>query len=129
MIDPLTRLTEARELIDNKLYFVLHAPRQSGKTTLLMALAKQFTAEGAYAALVFSCERGQPFRDEVQKAENAVIEAIFQASRNNLPPDLQCPQPPKVTEGSQLNALLDAWAKSCPRPLVLFFDEIDALMH
>jgi predicted AAA+ superfamily ATPase len=41
MIDPLTRLADVRELIDKELYFVLHAPRQSGKTTLLEVLAKK----------------------------------------------------------------------------------------
>ncbi len=127
MIDPLTRLTDLHKLIDKELYFVVHAPRQSGKTTLLMALAKQITAEGKYAAMAFSCERGQPFGDNIEDAEKAVIESILQASRNTLPAVLQCPKPPIVTKGSQLNAFLEAWAQCCSKPLVLFFDEIDSL--
>jgi len=29
--------------------------------------------------------------------------------------------------GKRIGAALIAWARACPRPLVLFFDEIDAL--
>lgn len=46
MIDPLSRLGDVRTLIDDKQYFIVHAPRQTGKTTTLEALAKQLTAEG-----------------------------------------------------------------------------------
>ncbi|MCK4764288.1 MAG: hypothetical protein KAW12_18965 [Candidatus Aminicenantes bacterium] len=41
MVDPMQRLTEVEKLIDKKLYFTLHAPRQTGKTTYLHALACQ----------------------------------------------------------------------------------------
>ena len=39
MIDPLARfdLPEIESLIDDKRYFVLHAPRQTGRTTSLLA--------------------------------------------------------------------------------------------
>jgi predicted AAA+ superfamily ATPase len=30
-----------QELIDNKRYFILHAPRQTGKTTLMLQLMEQ----------------------------------------------------------------------------------------
>lgn len=43
MLDPLDRLGDIRSLIDAKQYFVVHAPRQSGKTTTIEALAKQLT--------------------------------------------------------------------------------------
>lgn len=38
-IDPISRinLDEIRLLIDSQKYFVLHAPRQTGKTSLLLA--------------------------------------------------------------------------------------------
>lgn len=56
MVPPLERLPDAPELIDEGMYFVVHAPRQSGKTTTLMALAQSLTDAGQYAALHFSCE-------------------------------------------------------------------------
>ncbi|MCP4702410.1 MAG: hypothetical protein GY862_36945 [Gammaproteobacteria bacterium] len=48
MADPLPRLEGVRELIDRRCYFVLHAPRQTGKTTYLYALMQQLNAEGRY---------------------------------------------------------------------------------
>ncbi|MFO0758918.1 MAG: hypothetical protein U0359_20665 [Byssovorax sp.] len=57
----LARLPGVRRLIDRGLYFVLHAPRQVGKTTSLLALGKELTAEGSYVALLVSAEVGAPF--------------------------------------------------------------------
>lgn len=56
LVPPLPRFPEARELIDQQAYLVLHAPRQTGKTTTLRALAKALTEEGRYAALYLTCE-------------------------------------------------------------------------
>ena len=64
MIDPLARVADFDTLIEQKSYFVIHAPRQSGKTTLLEVLAKKLTLEGKYCALRVSCEIGQPFGDD-----------------------------------------------------------------
>jgi predicted AAA+ superfamily ATPase len=49
-IDPLHRidLEEVEFLIDNKKYFVLHAPRQTGKTTYLLALMEYLNKQGKY---------------------------------------------------------------------------------
>jgi hypothetical protein len=46
MLPPEPRLPEARRLIDAGQYFVVHAPRQTGKTTTLVALAQALTTEG-----------------------------------------------------------------------------------
>ncbi|MEO3876803.1 hypothetical protein ABGB18_49340 [Nonomuraea sp. B12E4] len=40
MLPPAPRLPEARVLIEMDRYFVLHAPRQTGKTTMLRTLAR-----------------------------------------------------------------------------------------
>ena len=47
-IPPLERLnlTEIRRFIRDKRYFVLHAPRQTGKTSALLALRDLLNAEG-----------------------------------------------------------------------------------
>ena len=42
----LERLPEVMPLVEAHLWFVLHAPRQSGKTTAMQALAEQLTASG-----------------------------------------------------------------------------------
>lgn len=57
MLPPEPRLPGARPLIEDGQYFIVHAPRQTGKTTTMSALARQLTAEGGHVALRFSCDR------------------------------------------------------------------------
>lgn len=71
----LGRLPEVRRLIDQELYFVLHAPRQVGKTTALLTLAQELTAEGHYAAVLLTMEQGAPFSDDTGAAELAILES------------------------------------------------------
>ena len=40
MVPPVERLPGVRTLVEDLSYFVVHAPRQTGKTTTLRALAK-----------------------------------------------------------------------------------------
>ena len=49
-IPPLDRmnLAELRQLVDRKRYFVLHAPRQTGKTSALLALRDLLNEEGRH---------------------------------------------------------------------------------
>jgi hypothetical protein len=127
MIDPLTRIGDVRSLIDESQYFVVHAPRQTGKTTVLEVLASQLTLEGTYTALRLSCEQGQPFGNDIAKVEAVILHSLLKACNNHLPAELRCPEPPVAPVGSQINAALTNWAQKSPRPLVLFFDEIDAI--
>lgn len=127
MLPAAERLPQARALIERGAYFVVHAPRQTGKTTTLRALAPELTAEGRYAALYFTCEEGEPAGDDFALAQRGVLDAIRQRAETALPPELQPPPWPAAAENTLLGAGLRAWARACPRPLVLFFDEIDAL--
>ena len=121
-------MSEVRELVATNSYFVVHAPRQTGKTTSLMALCKEFTASGKYAALHFSCERAEAAREDYGAAEVAVIRAMEWEAEVALPEEVR---PPAASEdsspGSRISDFLRAWAQACPRPIVLVFDEIDAL--
>jgi predicted AAA+ superfamily ATPase len=45
MLPAMKRLPEVRRLIGQKGCFVVHAPRQVGKTTALLSLARELTAE------------------------------------------------------------------------------------
>ncbi len=131
MVPPERRLPGVRELIGQGLYFVVHAPRQVGKTTCLRTLAEVLTAEGEVAALHASCETGQVARDDVEKGVSAVLYAIGREAQYQLPEELR---PPPVDEvsgvppQSRLAEFLSRWSERCPRPVVLFLDEIDALM-
>ena len=57
MIDPLQRInvTHIATLIAQERYFVLHAPRQTGKTTCLLALMEHLNQQGHYRALYTNC--------------------------------------------------------------------------
>ncbi len=67
----LARLPGVRRLIDQGLYFVVHAPRQVGKTTSLLQLGLELTAEGAYVGILVSMEGGAAFPDDPGAAELA----------------------------------------------------------
>jgi hypothetical protein len=127
MIPASTRLPEAPALIESRKYFILHAPRQTGKTTALRALAAELTESGRYAALVLSMEAGQPWPDDIGAATRAILGSARRTARTNLPADLQPPPWPDSWDEVLLSDGFAAWAEACPRPLVLFLDEIDAL--
>ncbi|MDR2344979.1 MAG: hypothetical protein LBE18_02845, partial [Planctomycetaceae bacterium] len=59
MIKASNRLQGVEELIDSRQYFVIHASRQSGKTTYLLDLSKRLNDEGKYYALYCSLEQVQ----------------------------------------------------------------------
>lgn len=127
MIPAEERLPTARHLITKGDYFVIHAPRQTGKTTTIRALAKRLTEEGKFAALYFTCEQGTVARDDYAQAEQVICRLIRRAASEELPAELQPPLFPQEVNGLQIRSALTAWSKTCPRPLVLFFDEIDGL--
>ena len=58
MIDPLQRINrpQIEELIAQERYFVLHAPRQTGKTSCMLALMDYLNAQGDYRALYTNIE-------------------------------------------------------------------------
>ena len=126
MLPVASRLPELRRLIDQKLYFVLHAPRQVGKTTTLMQLAQELTAEGRYTALVVTAEPGSAFNDDPGAAELAML-AGWRADAFWLPTELQPPVWPQVEPGARVRLALQAWSQASPRPLAVFIDEIDSL--
>ncbi len=127
MLPPLARLPKLQRLIVQRSYFVLHAPRQVGKTTMMLALAKQLTESGDYASVLLSVESGSAFRgNDIDPAEQAIVHSWIEDIQSDLSPDLQ-PNWQDLQPGSRINQALHQWAKSCPRPLVILIDEIDSL--
>ncbi|WP_243407072.1 ATP-binding protein [Frankia canadensis] len=127
MIPASARLPEVPGLVARENYFVLHAPRQTGKTTALQALAADLTAGGRHAAVVLSMEAGRSWPDDVGAATRAILSLAREAAQDYLPADLRPPAWPDAWGEGLLAAAFGAWARACPRPLVLFLDEIDAL--
>ena len=77
-VPPLDRLNrdEVLELIQLKRYFVLHAPRQSGKTSALFALVDELNRSGEYRCVCVNVERGQSAREDVAAAMRAILNAM-----------------------------------------------------
>ena len=123
----LRRLPEVRGLVEQELYFVLHAPRQVGKTTALLSLAQELTAEGRHTAVLLSMEQGAPFSSDPSAAELAMLGSWRGAVEAWLPVELQPPSWPDAAPGDRIGAALRMWARASSRPLVVFLDEIDAL--
>ena len=63
MLPPEGRLATLRSLIEAKSYVVLHAPRQSGKTTSASLIAEALTATNDYAAVLASCKVASTSRE------------------------------------------------------------------
>ncbi len=126
MLPPLTRLPELERLIAQENYFVIHAPRQTGKTTLMLSLAQQLTASGRYTAVMLSVEVGAAFNDNPNQAEKSILEAWQRNAAFRLPKDLH---PPNWSQEQRIGTALQQWAQLSARPLVVFIDEIDALQN
>lgn len=126
MIEPLGRLPEAGGFIDQGAYFVVHAPRQTGKSTTLLATAAALTREGRYTALYTSC---QPIAELTDLAEvmAGLAQQIALDAELLLPLDLRPPPPQGERSVLRLLDFLSAWSQASPRPVVLMLDEIDAL--
>ena len=127
MLPVASRLPEVQQLIEQQNYFVIHAPRQIGKTTTMMQLAQELTAEGRYTALLVSAEVGSAFNDDPGAAELAMLGRWQGDARIWLPPQLRPPVWPQAETGERITAALTEWSLTSPRPLVIFLDEIDAL--
>ncbi|WP_417040727.1 ATP-binding protein [Cylindrospermopsis raciborskii] len=127
MLSPTARLPELKALIDGENYFIIHAPRQVGKTTAMIALAQELTDSGEYTAIMLSLEVGAPFSRDPGMAERAILDEWQESACVYLPTSLHPPRWPLSQPGRQIGAALASWAKVATRPLVVFLDEIDAL--
>jgi len=82
-LPPLERLDLNRvlPLIEQQKYFVLHAPRQTGKTSSLLALMDWLNVQGQYRCVYTNVEIGQSAREDIAEAMRAVFsELAFRAS-------------------------------------------------
>jgi hypothetical protein len=129
MVDPLKRLKGVVPLIEQGQYFVIHAPRQSGKTTFGLALMEQLNAQGRYTVLISSIQPAAQGRDPVQ-AMKIAAQCIAQDSRLYLP-EAEWSPALDANQAFQENGLfnyLQQWSLANPKPIVLLLDEVDALL-
>ena len=112
-------------------YFVLHAPRQSGKTSTLLALRDLLNANGAYRCVFANFECGQSAREDVEQAVGAVLGELASRARVTLKDRFLYEAWPGILAKwgphTALKEALTLWAEADPKPLILLIDEIDAL--
>ncbi|MDR1787744.1 MAG: AAA-like domain-containing protein [Treponema sp.] len=129
MIDAYRRLgPEVSALIADAQYFIIHAARQSGKTTLLLDLTLRISAKADYYVLYCSLETLQGISDP-KDGIPSIVSALAHALRV-----FDLPQAAAFKQGLDLsdytNVLKDAlttYCRSLNKPLVIFFDEADCL--
>ncbi|MDR2119680.1 MAG: AAA-like domain-containing protein [Tannerella sp.] len=128
MIEAASRLQGVEQLIDQKQYFVIHAARQSGKTTYLKDLAQRLNAGGKYYALYCSLESMQGITDP-EKGIPAVIRTLKSSLKYSTLPDVEKFAATADYEDFN-NVLKDSLTDYCmitDKPLVILFDEADCL--
>ena len=126
MLPAQERCQDILGLIGHKQYFVIHAARQSGKTTLLKDLTRELNTCGDYYALYCSLETQEQMA-EVEQGIPAIIDLLIYAVEvSNLP------EGPEISSrrgvSTQLKAFLSSYCKSLDKPLVVLFDEVDCLV-
>lgn len=133
-IPPLERfdLDDVMLLIQQQKYFVLHAPRQVGKTSYLLALTEYLNRSGDYRAVYANVEVGQSARSDVAAAMPALLSAVANGAEiyagDTFPHSIWRELLDHVGPHGALAALLTRWAQESDKPLVLMIDEIDSLV-
>jgi hypothetical protein len=127
MLPPKDRLIGASldRYIRDELYWVLHAPRQTGKTTFLQSWMHEINAGTEAVACYVTLETCQEVT-ETERAMPVMVDAVRQwAEHFNLPvPE----RPQDVAPEASLSAVLHRWAElTAPRKLIVFFDEVDVV--
>ena len=135
-IAPLARMNAdyVLKLIRRKKYFILHAPRQTGKTSALKALQDHLNsgAAGDYRCLYVNIEAAEACRGNIREAMAGILDALAERASSVLGDDsLEGIVSAVLASGRPATALwkaLTRWARADARPLVLLIDEIDALV-
>ena len=133
-VPPLERvdLDDLLGLIRDKRYFVLHAPRQTGKTSALLALRDLLNGGGDYRCVYVTVEAAQAARENVGDAMRAILFQLESEEQATLGSDTLADVWPRALERAgalgALRASLARWSMADPRPLVLLIDEIDTLV-
>jgi len=129
MLDATERLhDELVELIDSKQYYVIHAARQTGKTTLLINLTQKINKEGNYYAVYCSLEKLYGVV-EPEIGIPAAVSSFAIALENYQLPYFENFKD-NLDKSDFLNVFGLALSRYCRRldkPLVIFFDEADCL--
>lgn len=134
-IDPLHRweIDEILNLIDQKKYFILHAPRQTGKTSSLLALQKHLNKEDKYNSIYANFEIAQFARDDAERGLLAIINEVSGRAEDLFGLDFGIKEYKKeiisnFSAGTALETLMKYLCQKSKKPIVFLIDEIDSLI-
>ena len=133
-IPPLDRLDldEILTLINQQHYFVLHAPRQTGTTSVLAALADHLNATGSFRCVYTNMEDAQAAREDVGAGMRSILHSLgeeaSQTTGENLVAEIWPDILARAGPYSALRSVLTEWAAADGRPLIVLLDEIDTLV-
>jgi DNA polymerase III delta prime subunit len=129
MVNPFRDLLKPiYRLIEQKKYFLIHAPRQTGKTTLLHALAHRLNREGQYIGVVCSLESAGYPSIGVENANDAFIQSLYLTAKIFVKEAEMPPNPEGFLHSeTSFQQYLSRWAAAQTKPIVLLLDEIDSL--
>lgn len=119
------------QLISRNYCFILHAPRQTGKTSAIFQFIKRLKQENEYTPLYVNVENAQVARGDVKAGIDTILGLIKLEILDTYgvqDPALALFE--KITD-NPFNALyefLREWSKIAPKPIILFIDEIDSLI-
>ena len=129
MLPPEGRMPGLLRLVEQEQYFVVHAARQTGKTTAMRAFAARLRDLG-YVALWATLEESQGVADPAM-AEPLWLASLSRTAGYHLP---AAQRPPAYSEflaspvGQRLHDWLRAWCAALPTsPIVLLLDEADTV--
>ncbi|MDD2709317.1 MAG: ATP-binding protein [Verrucomicrobiae bacterium] len=128
MLPPQGRLPGLSDLIRRGDYFVIHAARQSGKTTLILDLERELNAGGEFCAVYCNVEPANEIADP-KEGLPAIARSIAKAVRRShlVQAGLEAMDARDYT--NVVNETLVQFAESCSKPVVLLFDEVDCLRN
>ena len=133
-VDPLSRfdLDDVLMLIHQQKYFVLHAPRQTGKTSCMLALRDLLNRQGDFICVYANVEGGQASRDNVKSVVRSTVDTlalkVSQVMGNDPLAEQIRDTVREVEADSMLSTYLSKLCQALSKPLVLIIDEIDALV-
>ena len=133
MLSATARLPEVASLIRKEQYFVIHAQRQCGKTTAILALRNEINAGGERVAMYCSLEAAEGVADPAKGIP--IVYSLIQNAARQVESLRGCPAisvapsdvDPAAMAASGVSGLLSELSNFAGKPLVVFFDEVDCL--
>jgi hypothetical protein len=132
MIPAAPRIPDVSDMIKGNYYFLVHAPRRSGKTTCLAALTDRINSEGQFYAI--RCELAA--LSEISDAETAmsrIVDRIDAALESSKVEEIRRlafsfgSERYMALSVAKVQPMLNDMCRALDRELVVFFDDADCL--